>query len=205
MRSLFDFVIQPLGGEYDNEVKIGDKSLVLNTKIESFKAVNNLAVVIDTPKAYKTPIKKGDIIVIHHNVFRTFYDMKGVRKKSRSWFKDNLYLCQIDQVYLYKRDEEWKAFGDRCFIMPLKDNNSLTLDKEQKLIGILKIGNSSLEALKIVPGDLVGYTPYGEWEFIVDDQRLYCMKSNDIVIKYEYEGNEAEYNPSWAHSGRGIN
>ena len=56
MRSLFDFVIQPLGGEYDNEVKIGDKSLVLNTKIESFKAVNNLAVVIDTPKAYKTPI-----------------------------------------------------------------------------------------------------------------------------------------------------
>ena len=205
MRSLFDFVIQPLGGEYDNEVKIGDKSLVLNTKIESFKAVNNLAVVIDTPKAYKTPIKKGDIIVIHHNVFRTFYDMKGVRKKSRSWFKDNLYLCQIDQVYLYKRDEEWKAFGDRCFIMPLKDNNSLTLDKEQKLIGILKIGNSSLEALKIVPGDLVGYTPYGEWEFIVDDQRLYCMKSNDIVIKYEHEGNEAEYNPSWAHSGRGIN
>ena len=205
MRSLFDFVIQPLGGEYDNEVKIGDKSLVLNTKIESYKSVNNLAVVIDTPKAYKTPIKKGDIIVIHHNVFRTFYDMKGVRKKSRSWFKDNLYLCQIDQVYLYKRDEEWKAFGDRCFIMPLKDNNSLTLDKEQKLIGILKIGNSSLEALKIVPGDLVGYTPYGEWEFIVDDQRLYCMKSNDIVIKYEYEGNEAEYNPSWAHSGRGIN
>ena len=205
MRSLFDFVIQPLGGEYDNEVKIGDKSLVLNTKIESFKAVNNLAVVIDTPKAYKTPIKKGDIIVIHHNVFRTFYDMKGVRKKSRSWFKDNLYLCQIDQVYLYKRDEEWKAFGDRCFIMPLKDNNSLTLNKEQKLIGILKIGNSSLEALKIIPGDLVGYTPYGEWEFIVDDQRLYCMKSNDIVIKYEYEGNEAEYNPSWAHSGRGIN
>ena len=205
MRSLFDFVIQPLGGEYDNEVKIGDKSLVLNTKIESFKAVNNLAVVIDTPKAYKTPIKKGDIIVIHHNVFRTFYDMKGVRKKSRSWFKDNLYLCQIDQVYLYKRDEEWKAFGDRCFIMPLKDNNSLTLNKEQKLIGILKIGNSSLEALKIIPGDLVGYTPYGEWEFIVDDQRLYCMKSNDIVIKYEYEGNEAEYNPSWSHSGRGIN
>jgi len=24
------------------------------------------------------------------------------------------------------------------------------------------------------------------------------MKSNDIVIKYEYQGNEVEYNPSWA-------
>jgi hypothetical protein len=26
------------------------------------------------------------------------------------------------------------------------------------------------------------------------------MKSNDIVIKYEYKGNEAQYNPSWAKS-----
>jgi len=26
------------------------------------------------------------------------------------------------------------------------------------------------------------------------------MKSNDIVIKYEYKGNETEYNPSWAQS-----
>ena len=200
MKGMFDFIIQPLGDEYDNEIKVGNKSLVLNTKIESYKSVNNLAVVIDTPKAYKTPIKKGDIIVIHHNVFRTFYDMKGARKKSRSFFKDNLYFCQMDQVYLYKRDTKWKSFGDRCFIMPLKSDNSLTLDKEQKLIGILKIGNSSLEALKISPGDLVGFKPYGEWDFIVDDQRLYCMKSNDIVIKYEHEGNEEEYNPSWARS-----
>ena len=84
--------------------------------------------------------------------------------------------------------------------MPLKNDNDLTLDKEKKLIGILKIGNSSLEALKISPGDLVGYTPNGEWDFLIDGQRLYCMKSNDIVIKYEHEGNEVEYNPSWAHS-----
>ena len=200
MNSLFDFIIQPLGGEYDNEITVNDKKLILNTRIESFKSVNNLAVVIETPKAYKTPVKKGDIIVVHHNVFRTFYDMKGRRKKSRSFFHDNLYFCQIDQVYLYKRNKDWKSFGDRCFIMPLKNDNYLTSDKEKKLIGILKIGNSSLEALEINPGDLVGYTPNGEWEFIIDDQRLYCMKSNDIVIKYEYEGNEEEYNPSWACS-----
>jgi hypothetical protein len=37
-------------------------------------------------------------------------------------------------------------------------------------------------------------------EFIVDKKRIYCMKSNDIVIKYEYKGNEEEYNPSWASS-----
>jgi len=200
MNSLYDFIVKPLGNEYNNEINIEDKTLVLNTSIESFKSVNNLAIVIETPKAYKTPINKGDIIVMHHNVFRTFYDMKGKRKKSRSFFHDNLYFCQIDQVYLYKNNKQWKSFNERCFIMPLKNDSYLTSDKERKLIGILKIGNSSLEALGINEGDVVGYTPNGEWEFIIDDQRLYCMKSNDIVIKYEHEGNEEEYNPSWACS-----
>jgi hypothetical protein len=31
------------------------------------------------------------------------------------------------------------------------------------------------------------------------------MKSNDIVIKYENEGNEVEYNPRWAGSSWGVN
>ncbi len=31
-------------------------------EISSFKSVNNLAIVIETPKAFKTPIKKGDIV-----------------------------------------------------------------------------------------------------------------------------------------------
>ena len=89
---------------------------------------------------------------------------------------------------------------NRCFVMPIKDNDSLTLDLERKCIGILKIGNNELEASNINPGDLVGYKPGREWEFIIDGNRIYCMKSNDIVIKYDYKGNEKEYNPSWASS-----
>ena len=201
MRSLYDFIIKPFGDRYENEKKIGDKTLILNTKIESWKSVNNLAIVVETPKAFKTNIKKGDIIVVHQNVFRVFYDMKGVKKNSRSFFKDGLYFCAIDQIYLYKNTGDWQSFGNRCFVMPLKNKDSLKLDKEQKLIGILKYGNKSLEALEINPGDLVGYTPNSEWEFLVDGKRLYCMKSNDIVIKYEYQGNEEEYNPSWAQGG----
>ena len=200
MKSLYDFIVKPLGDRYENEIKLGDKTLVLNTKIENWKAVNNLAVVIETPKAFKTNIKKGDIIVVHQNVFRVFYDMKGVKKNSRSYFKDGLYFCAVDQIYLYKNTGDWKSFGDRCFVMPLENKQSLSLDKEQKLIGILKYGNSSLEALKISPGDVVGFTPNSEWDFVVDNQRVYCMKSNDIVIKYEHQENEAEYNPSWAKS-----
>jgi hypothetical protein len=201
VNSLFDFIVEPVGQRYSNEVKVGDKSLIINTKVESFKSVNNIAKIIKLPKAYKTNLKINDIVMIHHNVFRRFYDMRGNGKNSKSYFKDNLYFVQPDQIYLYKRTNKWKAFGDRCFINPIKNYINTNTNLEQRLVGILKYGNSSLESIGINEEDLVGYTPKGENDFIVDGKRLYCMKSNDIVIKYERQGNEVEYNPSWAQSG----
>ena len=200
MKSLFDFIVEPVGQRYNNKIKVGDKSLIINTEIDSFKSVNNIAKVIEIPLSYKTPIKKGDFIIIHHNVFRRWHNMRGEEKNSKSFFKDNLYFVQQDQIYLYKRKDKWKAFNDRCFIAPLRDNIDINNWQEQSLIGILKYGNSALEALEINEGDVVGYKPNGEYEFVVNGKRLYCMKSNDIVIKYEHQGNEVEYNPSWAQS-----
>ena len=54
MKSLYDFIVKPLGDTYENKKTIGDKELILNTKIESFKFVNNVAEVIETPAAYET-------------------------------------------------------------------------------------------------------------------------------------------------------
>ncbi len=65
MRSLYDFIIKPFGDRYENDKKIGNKTLILNTKIESWKSVNNLAIVVETQKAYETKIKKEDIKEVH--------------------------------------------------------------------------------------------------------------------------------------------
>ena len=200
MRSVYDFIIKPVGKRYDNEVKVGEHTLITNSSIESFKHVNNIAEVVETPVAFATPIRKGDLIMVHHNVFRVFYDMKGIKKNSRSFLKDDLFFCAVDQVYLYKRKDTWKSFGDRCFVAPVKNKDLLSTDKVADLIGILKIGNSSLEESGINPGDIVGFTPNSEWEFVVDNQIMYCMKSNDIVIKYGLDRNEEEYNSRWAGS-----
>tara|TARA_R110000803_G_scaffold7497_1_gene24139 strand:+ start:3061 stop:3666 length:606 start_codon:yes stop_codon:yes gene_type:complete len=198
MKSIFDFIVKPLGEKYNNTVKIGNQELVVNTKIESFKFVNRFAEVVETPIAFYTDIKKGDIIIIHQNVFRTFYDMKGAKKVSRSFFQDDLFFVSIDQVYMYKNNERWNTFNNRCFIQPIQNNDDLTINKERALVGILKYGNSSLKSLEITPGDVVGFVPTREWEFLIDGERLYCMESNDIVIKYDKQGDEIKYNPSWA-------
>ena len=200
MRSVYDFIIKPVGKRYDNEVKVGEHTLITNSSIESFKHVNNIAEVVETPVAFATPIRKGDLIMVHHNVFRVFYDMKGIKKNSRSFLKNDLFFCAVDQVYLYKRTDTWKSFGDRCFVAPVKNKDLLSTDKVADLIGILKIGNSSLKESGINPGDIVGFTPNSEWEFVVDNQIMYCMKSNDIVIKYGLDRNEEEYNSRWATS-----
>ena len=200
MNSIYDFIITPKNSRYNNTKTIGDKTLILNTSIEDHKLVSKEAIIVSVPLAFETMLKPGDEIIVHHNIFRRWYDVRGKDRNSGQYFKENLYFCKPDQLYLYKRKDKWLAIGQRCFIKPLKDNSVLNNETEIKHIGILKIGNSSLEALGINPGDLVGIKPGREWEFIIDGQRLYCMKSNDIVIKYEHEGNEEEYNPSWAHS-----
>lgn len=201
MNSLYDFIVKPIGeGRYNNSKKIGEKELILNTKIESWKFVNRFAEVVSTPLAITSNIKKGDTIVVHQNIFRRFYNMQGKQTNSRSFFKNNLYFVSPDQIYLYKKNGKWQSFGDRCFIKPLKNSNSLETVKEQPNIGVVKIGNKNLTNLDINPEDVIGFRPGGEWEFIIDDERLYCMKSNDIVIKYGNKKDKKEYNPSWADS-----
>jgi co-chaperonin GroES (HSP10) len=200
MNSIYDFIVTPTNERYNNKIKVGDKTLIVNSNIEDHKMVSRHATVVSVPLAYKTVIKKGDEIIIHHNIFRRWYDVRGKERNSSQYFKKDLYFCKPDQIYLYKKDNKWLPFMNRCFVMPIKETNNLTVDIEKKCVGILKIGNNELEAYKIYPGDLVGYKPGREWEFIIDGKRIYCMKSNDIVIKYEYKGNEKEYNPSWANS-----
>ena len=195
MKAPFDFVIEPKGNRYNNTTKVGNKDLILNTEVYNHQFVNREAIVKSVPTAFKTEIKPGDTVVTHHNVFRRWHDVKGNEKNSRSYFNEDTYFVKEDQVYLYKRNAEWKALKGYCFVQPIKDRNCLGVDKEEACIGIVKYtdGVYSKE-------DLIGFTPFSTYEFVINGQRLYRVMTQFITIKYEYEGNEEEYNPSWAES-----
>ena len=75
--------------------------------------------------------------------------------------------------------------------------DKFNIESEMPLIGIVKHTDGSYRK-----GDLIGFTPFSTYEFIIDGKRLYRVMTQFITIKYEYEGNEEEYNPSWAESGR---
>ena len=156
---------------------------------------------VSTPLAVKTPIKKGDTIKVHHNRFRRYYNQKGEEVNSSKFFKEDMYFCQLDQIYLYKNNSTWQAFNDRCFVVPVVNTDDLELSKEKKYVGFLRYTNKFLKNKNLNKGDIVGFTPNSEFEFIVDDELLYCMRTKDIVIKYDNKTKEIKYNPSWAKSG----
>ena len=199
MQSLFSFIVEPKNKRYENEVDINGKKLIVNTTMDDHKYVSRIGVVKSIPKVGKTDIKVGDEVIIHHNVFRRFHDIRGVEKNSSSYFKEDLYFCYYDQIFLYKQNDQWKAPFDFCFVKPIENKKQfISSEKERPRVGILKYGNSFLDAFKVNEGSLVGFSPSSEYEFIIENDRLYRMRTNDITIKYEYKGDEVEYNPSWA-------
>ena len=193
MRSVYNFVVTPKGDRYNNSKLVGNKELIINTEIYNHQYVNREAVVISTPIIGDTDIKPGDTVITHFNVFRRWHDIKGREKNSRSYFNEKTYFINFDQIFLYKRDKDWIAPKGYCFIQPIKDKDQFNIEIEKPLIGVVKYSDGTVGV-----GDVIGYKPKTECEFVIDGVKLYRVLSNLITIKYGYQENEETYNPSWA-------
>lgn len=195
MKALYNFIIKPLGERYNNNKDINGSNLILNTELHNHNYSNRIAEVLAVPTEIPTEIKVGDKVVVHHNIFRRFKDIRGDEKNSKSYYTDNIYFAAQDQIYAYKRHERFQACKGFNFVKPIKENKMFSINFEREAIGLLYIKDSALTNLN--EGDLVGFKPGAEYEFIIDKQKLYRVPTNLITIKYEYQGNEEEYNPSW--------
>ena len=195
MKSIYNFVVKPKGERYNNSKQIDGGELIVNTEIYNHQYVNRNATVISTPLIGDTDIRPGDEIIVHHNVFRRWHNVHGEEKNSRSYFDEQTYIISQEQIFLYKRDNKWKTMKGYCWVQPIKDTNVLDNNKEKPLVGIVVYSDGTVKK-----GDLVGFRPESKYEFIIEGQRLYRVLSNFITIKYEYQGNEKAYNPSWAQS-----
>ena len=194
MKAYKDFIISPIGDRYNNSKKVDDKDLILNTEIFNHQFINRLALVLETPILFDTPINNNDQVILHHNVFRRWHDVKGREKNSRSYWKEDKYIVSADQIFLYKK-KDWMAMPGYSFVQPLQATNKFNIEKERPLIGSIKYSDGSFDK-----NVLVGFKPGSEYEFVIEGKRLYRVLNKFITIKYEYQGHEKEYNPSWAHS-----
>ena len=196
MHSVFNYLVEPKGSRSTRKKDIEGQELLLNTELQNHEYVNRIGTILSLPlvTVYKE-LKEGDDVIVHHNVFRRFRDVRGKEKDSKNYLSENVYLVQPDQVYAYKRNNEWKALEGFVFVMPIKETRMFSVNDERPLIGIVKYSNGEFEKEQ-----LIGFRPNSEYEFIIEGQRLYRVPVNSITIKYEHQGNEEEYNPGWAQS-----
>lgn len=194
MHSVFNYLVEPKGSRSTGKKNIEGQKLLLNTDLQNHEYVNRIGTVLSLPlvTVYKE-LKEGDDVIVHHNVFRRFRDVRGKEKDSKNYLSENVYLVQPDQVYAYKRNDEWKALEGFVFVMPIKETKMFSVNDERPLVGIVKYSNGEFEKEQ-----LIGFRPNSEYEFIIEGQRLYRVPVNSITIKYEHQGNEEEYNPGWA-------
>ena len=202
MKAVYNFVVTPVKSRYNNTKEIDGKELIVNTEIFNHQYVSREAIVKAIPTVGETDIKVGDTVIVHHNVFRRWHNQHGVEKNSRAYIDEENYLVQPDQIFLHKpkaifsyHNRKWQAMKGYCFVTPIKSTDKLNTDKEKPLMGIVKYTDGTVNE-----GDLIGFRPSSEYEFIVDGQKLYRLLSKFITIKYEYQGDEEEYNPGWAES-----
>ena len=195
MKLLYDYIIKPLGERYSNSIEIeGDKSLILNTEVFNHGYINRRAIVVSIPIDNIHNLREGQEILVHHNIFRRWHNVKGIEKNSRGFISEGEYIASPDQIFMYK-DTTWECINGYTFVKPLKSTDEFSLEKERPLIGVVKYSDGTF-----LPTQLVGFSPGDEFEFVVEGERLYRVMNRFINIEYEYTGNEKEYNPSWANS-----
>ncbi len=185
MQSPYSFIVRPLKGKrYDNTKEIGGIDFVISTSKEDHKASNRFGQVIALPIDYKGGVKIGDILLVHHNVFKFYYDMYGREKSGKSFFKDDMFLIDPDQFFLYYQNKKWIAHSKYCFVKPVPVKKSFIgkTGKEEPLVGVMKYINKELLELGVEQGDEISFTPHSEYEFIINDEKLYRMYTNNITM-----------------------
>jgi len=184
MKSPFSFIVKPIEGKrYNNTKKIGNIDFIVSTSIEDHKFSNRYAEVLELPISYKGSIEVGDTLLVHHNVFKYYYDMKGRQKSGKSFLKDNLFFVDDEQLFLYKQNEKWYSHNKFCFVKPLKKQESIIYKNTEfePLMGHIKYINEELISYGVKKGDKVTYKPDTEYEFTVDGEKLYRIYSQSIT------------------------
>ena len=183
-----NYVIVEIDEAYKNEVD----GVIVNSTIESVAHINRVAKVVDSPDF--TILKKGDEVVVHHNIFRLRNGLRGKKLQSNYHLEGNKYFVPLTEVFMYRRDDsDWNAIRPFVFVEPIKSEdikvgnviiNSNETNSHKgtvKLQGIIKYPNEELISKGVKVGDRIIFSYWSEYEFNINGETLYKMSTKDIL------------------------
>ncbi len=187
MRTPFNYIIFT-ENRYNNETESG---LVINTEIteRDGEFVNRVGKVVGTPLMDNLNIPMGSNVILHHNVFRRWYDMRGNEKNGSAFWNDQEYIVNQDSIYAYDSGDGWISCDKYCFVKPIHDRYG-ALNERRNYIGTIAIGNDKTPPV----GSKIAYTPNSEYLFYLDGERYYRVFLRDICILFNEHKEEERTN-----------
>lgn len=178
MRSPNSFIVKPKNRRYKSPIKVGGVDIEVVTSIEDAKDVSKEAIITGLPLNYEGEIEVGDEVIIHHNIFRSYYDQTGQLKHSRAFMYDDMYVAIPEEVFLYKKNGEWKPNLDFCFVEPIEEDKRIFKIDGSFLphTGKIFISNSHPK------NEIVGFLPECEYEVLIDGKLYYRMRDKYICL-----------------------
>ena len=132
MQSVFNYLIKPKGSRTTGKTEIEGQELLLNTELQNHQYTQRIGIILSLPRARTyTELRIGDEVIVHHNVFRRFRDIRGDEKNSKNYLEEDVYLAQPNQLFAYKRADGWKALEGFVFVMPIKETKEFSENKEK--------------------------------------------------------------------------
>ncbi len=183
MKSTFYYLVTPFDGKEFSSM--GKHGLILGANIENHKNTQRFAKVVGLPANDDSGIQEGDVLLVHHNTFRTYYDMKGRARKSANFVKDKLYYVEPERIYMYIRGGQENVFGSYSFVKPVQNDTEgfqVAARAEKELVGeVALIDDRFSKEEGVVIGDAVTFTKDSEYEFRINDDKYYRVPTKNIV------------------------
>jgi hypothetical protein len=182
MQSPDSFIVTPKKKKYKSGKKFGNVEFETVTSIENAKDVSKEAIIVALPLNYHGEIEVGDEVIVHHNIFRDYYNQRGIMKHSRAYLYDDLYTAIPEELFLYKKDGKWKANLNFCFVEPIEEDSISILEGGTlPHTGTIWLSNTH----KV--NEPIGFTPESEYEVWIDDKLYYRMRDIDVCIYDRFE------------------
>ncbi len=183
MRSLYDFFVR-MPKAFNDELKVGDKSIYLDPKWNEFQNRKMSAEVYTVPEKYDTAVKPGDTIYFHHHVVIS-NNGKGQLVEDDIYFvRYDPYNSRSTQAYAYKSQDtgEIHLLSEWIFLTPeeqpdeeVTESGIITELKkpEYNMFGYVLYDSPAVQQLGLNKGDKVMIHKNTDYLMEIDGNEVY--------------------------------
>jgi hypothetical protein len=188
MNLLYYFVVK-LPKLTNDEIKLGDQDIYLETKFNEFEHRVNEGEVVHTPLKFDTPVKPGDTLYFHHLVVinggMPFADYKDHYVVS---FDPDVAINSHAYAYRPQGTEQVLALDGWSILRPAFEEevehamfDVVEYNEKPRTTGVVAAGSYELHKLGVHAGDTVGFKKNHDYSFKVDGEEYFRTRTEDLL------------------------